>query len=400
MQAHRFYDFFAGVGMVEAALAPGWRCVWANDIDPRKAAIYRANHDAGVFHLGDVAAVGAGDLPAGAAMAWASFPCQDLSLAGWRRGMGGDRSGTFWAFWRLMRELHGRGRRPPVIVVENVVGLLHGPDFGGLCEALAALEMQFGALKIDARRFLPQSRPRVFVVAVDARLDAAGFVERDPETSPWVDRRLRAVHDALDARLRRLWRWWRLPDAETPVRPIASLILDEPVGVRWHSAAETARLLGMMSATNLAKIEIAKQRPGRSVGFLYRRTRADGQRAEVRFDGLAGCLRTSTGGSSRQTVVIVEGGRVRTRLLAPREAARLMGLPDGFWLPERYNEAYHAIGDGVAVPAAAWLGTHLLTPLAARAAGPLAGSIATVGDSRAFGEAAEARARVWLAKRG
>lgn len=400
MQAHRFYDFFAGVGMVELALAPGWRCVWANDIDPRKAAIYRANHDPGVFHLGDVAAVNAGDLPPGAAMAWASFPCQDLSLAGWRRGMGADRSGTFWAFWRLMRELHGRGRRPPLIVVENVVGLLHGPDFGDLCEALAALEMQFGALRIDARRFLPQSRPRVFVVAVDARLDVAGLTECDPETSPWVDRRIRAAHDALDARLRRLWRWWRLPDPDTPVRPIESLILDEPVGVAWHSEAETAHLLGLMSATNLAKIEAAKQRPGRSVGFLYRRTRREGQRAEVRFDGLAGCLRTSTGGSSRQTVLVIKDGEVRTRLLAPREAARLMGLPDAFWLPDRYNEAYHAIGDGVAVPAAAWLGTHLLTPLAARAAESLVVTTSSAGDSQVFRESAEARARVWLAKRG
>lgn len=399
MQAHRFYDFFAGVGMVELALAPAWRCVWANDIDPRKAAIYRANHEPGVFHVGDVAAVDAGDLPAGATMAWSSFPCQDLSLAGWRRGMGADRSGTFWAFWRLMRELHGRRRRPPLIVVENVVGLLHGPDFGGLCEALAALGMQFGALTIDARRFLPQSRPRVFVVAVDARLGVAGLVEGDPAGSAWFARRVHAAHDALDPRLRRLWRWWRLPVPRSPVPSIESLIFDEPVGVRWHSAAETARLLTLMSPTNRAKIEQAKQHVGRAIGFLYRRTRADGQRAEVRFDGLAGCLRTSTGGSSRQTVVIVEDGTVRTRLLAPREAARLMGLPDAFWLPDRYNEAYHAIGDGVAVPAAAWLGKHLLTPLAALAGQPMAEPPAP-GDGQVFGESAERRALVWLANRG
>lgn len=89
---HRFLDFFAGAGMVELALADDWACVWANDLDATKQQVYQANLDPRVFHLGDVAAVDACDLPTPVAMAWASFPCQDLSLAGWRRGMGADRS--------------------------------------------------------------------------------------------------------------------------------------------------------------------------------------------------------------------------------------------------------------------------------------------------------------------
>ncbi len=399
-QASGFYDFFAGVGMVDLALTPGWRCLWANDIDPKKAAIYRANHDPGVFHFGDVSDVEAADLPSGAAMAWASFPCQDLSLAGWRRGMASDRSGTFWAFWRLMRDLHAKGRRPPLIVIENVAGLLYGPDFGGLCEALAALDMQFGALLIDADRFLPQSRPRVFVVAVDSRLDPVGLTQPDHQNSDWFDKRVLSAYESLDSRLQDRWRWWRLPAPTTPVRKVESLIFAEPVGVSWHSRAETAHLLSLMSPTNLAKIESARQHAGRSVGFLYRRTRAEGQRAEVRFDGVAGCLRTSTGGSSRQTVVVVENGEVRTRLLAPREAARLMGLPDRFRLPDRFSAAYHAMGDGVAVPVVAWLGKHLLTPLADRLTKPFAESHTVIADNRVFREAANSRAQVWLARMG
>jgi DNA (cytosine-5)-methyltransferase 1 len=120
-----FYDFFAGVGMAEVGLAPEWSCVWANDFDPRKAATYCANHDPSRFVLGDIATVQPGHLPVPATMAWASFPCQDLSLAGWRRGMSpGGRSGTFWEFHRIMRGLHDHGLRPPIIVLENVVGLL------------------------------------------------------------------------------------------------------------------------------------------------------------------------------------------------------------------------------------------------------------------------------------
>lgn len=400
MKALRFYDFFAGVGMVDLALAPEWECIWANDFDPKKAEIYRANHDPDVFHLGDVAEVEAADLPPGAAMAWASFPCQDLSLAGWRRGMASDRSGTFWAFWRLMRDLHAASRRPPLIVIENVAGLLYGQDFGGLCEALAALDMQFGALLIDAERFLPQSRPRVFIVAVDSRLDVSGLTLHDHRDSVWFDKRILAAYQSLDSRLRDQWRWWRVPTPTIPVRKIESLIFDEPTRVSWHSQAETTHLLSLMSPTNLAKIERAKRQYGRSVGFLYRRTRAEGQRAEVRFDGVAGCLRTSSGGSSRQTVVVVEEGEVRTRLLASREAARLMGLPDRFWLPDRYNDAYHAMGDGVAVPVVSWLGKHLLTPLAEKLTKPFSMSVTSLEDNRVFREAAESRAQVWLANNG
>ena len=135
----------------------------------------------------------------------------------------------------------------------------------------------------------------------------------------------------------------------------------------WHTEEETQRLLSLMTPLNAAKVRSAQSFPGRSVGFVYKRTRQGSQKAEIRFDGVAGCLRTHYGGSSRQTVVIVEGERVRSRLLAPREAARLMGIPETFVLPNRYNDAYRAMGDGVAVPVVSWLGEHLLTPLARRA---------------------------------
>ena len=93
-------------------------------------------------------------------------------------------------------------------------------------------------------------------------------------------------------------------------------------------------------------------------------------RAEIRFDGVAGCLRTPGGGSSRQFIMVVEGESVRTRLLSGREAARLMGLPDEYKLPANYNEAYHLMGDGLAVPVVRHLADNLL--------GPLAGSVEAI----------------------
>lgn len=354
--APTFLDFFAGAGLVRLGLEPRWSCTWANDIDPRKQEVYEARFGEAEFILNDIANLEADVLPRGADMAWASFPCQDLSLAGDRRGLDAARSGTFWEFWRLMKEARDRGHMPPVIVIENVVGLLYGRN-------LPALDLQFGPLVLDARLFLPQSRPRVFLVAVDARVrcDPYRHAAR-PDTAPWFPAAVRAAHAKAPASLKDRWRWWRLPTPVASVPAVETLMESTPSGVAWHKPAETARLLDMMTDANRAKIECAR-RQGRAVGFLYKRTRAGAQRAEVRFDGIEGSLRTPQGGSSRQTVVVVNRNRVRSRLLSSREAARLMGVPDCFWLPSRYNDAYRAMGDGVAVPVVRWLSEQLLIPL-------------------------------------
>ena len=359
-----FLEFFAGAGLVRLGLEPSWSCIWANDIDARKQEVYEAEFGAAEFALGDVAAIAPDSLPVGADMAWASFPCQDLSLAGSRRGMNAERSGTYWEFWRLMRESLGRGERPPLIVIENVVGMLYGRDFPALCESLAALGMQFGALVIDARHFLPQSRPRVFLVAVDSRVDCSPLMNEDVDvTVPWFPKAVRSAHEKLPYALQESWRWWKLPEFSCNIPPVEGMIEGTPTSVEWHKPDETARLLGMMTPLNLDKIILAIDQ-GPSVGFLYKRVREGVQRAEVRFDGVAGCLRTPQGGSSRQTVLTIDKGRVRSRLLSPREAARLMGVPDSFWLPPKYNDAYRAIGDGVAVPVVRWISDRLLVHLA------------------------------------
>ena len=119
----------------------------------------------------------------------------------------------------------------------------------------------------------------------------------------------------------------------------------------------------MMTSVNLRKVRLAQKLGKRTVGTIYKRTRNGIQRAEVRFDNIAGCLRTPSGGSSRQTILVVEGDTVCSRLLSPREAARLMGLPDEYILPANYNAAYHLAGDGVAVPVVRHLALQILEPI-------------------------------------
>jgi DNA (cytosine-5)-methyltransferase 1 len=169
------------------------------------------------------------------------------------------------------------------------------------------------------------------------------------------------------------WRWWRVPRPPPREQDFREIVETNPPDVRWHTPAETARLLSMMTPVNLAKVAEAQRAGGRMVGGVYRRTRPDAekgktQRAEVRFDSVAGCLRTPAGGSSRQTILVVEGEQVRSRLLSGRETARLMGLPDSYQLPERYNDAYHLTGDGVVVPAVRHLCRYIFEPILAASA--------------------------------
>src|ERR1700730_8674471 len=167
---YSFYEFFAGGGMVRAGLGSRWRCLFANDFDHKKSRIYRLNWNPTLeLTTCDVGSLEPTDLPGNAELAWASFPCQDLSLAGGGAGLKGERSGTFWPFWTLMKGLVGNNRPPRIIVLENVCGTLtshNGKDFSAICSALQQASYKFGALIIDASLFVPQSRPRLFVIAI------------------------------------------------------------------------------------------------------------------------------------------------------------------------------------------------------------------------------------------
>ncbi len=368
----KFYEFFAGGGMARAGLGYHWKCLFANDFDPRKAASYVENWGGDELVVADVATLGSKDLPDRADLAWASFPCQDLSLAGAGAGLNGGRSGTFWAFARLLTELGQEHRAPKMVVLENVSGTLSshgGRDFQAIADTLTAAGYRFGAMIVNAVHFLPQSRPRFFMVAVHQSVEIPSSLLSEKPDSDWHPAALIRAHAGLTQKTCQSWVWWQLPTPPKRMLSLSDTLEKNPQGVKWHFPEETAKLLAMMNPANAEKIERAMQMGRPQIGTIYKRTRIDGadgkrrQRAEVRFDDVAGCLRTPTGGSSRQTLIIVDGKNIRSRLLSPREAARLMGLPDSYRLPNNYNEAYHLAGDGVAVPVVRFLAEHLLEPL-------------------------------------
>jgi DNA (cytosine-5)-methyltransferase 1 len=367
-----FYEFFAGGGMARIGLGPRWRCAFANEWSAKKAESYRSFFKGNELTVEDVGKLTIDDLPGTPELVWASFPCQDLSLAGSGAGLNGQRSGTFRKFWKLMDDLAHKGRTPPLVVLENVAGALtshEGRDFIAIMGCLAKSGYRAGALVIDAAHFLPQSRPRLFIIGIDRTAALPPGTWASEPSEPWHTKSLRQAHSRLPESLRKAWLWWTLPVPNCEIAKLSRIIEDEPAGVAWHSPEQTRRLIGLMSPLHIGKLEEARQLRTRVVGAIYKRTRKNSsglseQRAEVRFDHVAGCLRTPVGGSSRQSIVIVNGDQVRTRLLSPREAARLMGVPDCYPLPENYNDAYHLVGDGLAVPAVSWLEQHLLGPLA------------------------------------
>ena len=362
------FEFFAGGGLAGIGMS-GLDTVFANDMDPAKGRAFGANHPDIPFRLGDVWSLTPADLPGVPDLAWASSPCQDVSLAGARGGLEAGRSGAFWGFWRLIQGLADQDRAPRVIVLENVIGLLTsgpknetGRDFAAVCTAMVEAGYRVGALEMDAAHWLPQSRPRLFVVAMrDAALD--GATEISAPSGPFHSPRLVAAHARLPQAVRDAWAWWSLP--APPRRNLDLTALLEPdTAVDWLDDGDA--VLALAAPLHRARVEAAVASGQRMVGAAYRRVRTEKgakvQRLEIRFDGLAGCLRTPAGGSSRQYVVVCDGGRARVRRLTGREAARLMGVPDDYRLPSSESATLKLMGDAVAVPVVRALTEGLLLP--------------------------------------
>lgn len=353
-------EFFAGIGLARMGLeASGFHVAWANDYEPGKKALYDAQFAKSSdhrFHLGDIGDVKASDLPGDAALAWASSPCTDLSLAGTRSGLDGKQSGTFWHFIRLLQELGDE--RPEVAVLENVTGLATshgGDDLAAAIRAFNGLGYSVDVLAIDARRFVPQSRPRLFLVAAqNPPADDASKSDLRPEWLQWVfsDETLR-THRAL------------LPAPPDPKLTgfgelVEAMSLDDD---RWWDAERTEAFVTSLSPLQRDRVTALRKESGVKYRTAYRRTRAGVAVWEVRPDDISGCLRTARGGSSKQAVVRLSSQRLQVRWMTPLEYARLMGAGDYELGSSRTNQALFGFGDAVAVPAVSWLADNYLLPL-------------------------------------
>ncbi len=360
-----FAEFFAGIGLVRVALErQGWSVAYANDLDPKKKEMYEGHFQDTEphFHLADIHEIPADRVPT-VSLATASFPCNDLSLAGSRAGLGGKQSSAFWGFIRIIEEMGPR--RPPLILLENVPGFLtsrQGRDFEEALLALNRLGYSVDAFILDAAWFVPQSRRRLFVIGVsDAELESA-----DGATA--ADFRDDAVRPAqlIDFVRER-------PDIRRRIRPmpkppaggmrLEDILDDLPEDAEeWWDETRTDYLIDQMSPRHRKPFDEMISRSTWSYGTVFRRVRNGVSTAELRTDGIAGCLRTPRGGSGRQILVKAGHGKSFARLLTPRECARLMGADD-YNLSVPLNQALFGFGDAVCVPVVEWIAQYYLNPL-------------------------------------
>jgi DNA (cytosine-5)-methyltransferase 1 len=364
-------EFFAGIGLARLGLqAAGFNVIWSNDSEPAKQAMYRANFGEAPDHrfvLGDIGDLRGQELPKGASLAWASSPCTDLSLAGGRAGLGGAESGAFWDYVRILDEM-GESK-PPVAVLENVAGLATsrgGADLAAAVKAFNALGYSVDPLLIDARRFVPQSRPRVFLVAA---LDPPGGGTGGGRTGQ---------RTGGEDELRPEWLWRGLADPALRTHgaplPAPPALLTSGLGAclegladsdrRWWDEERTAAFTASLSPVQARRVARLGQSPSPVHRTAYRRTRRGVAVWEVREDDIAGCLRTARGGSSKQAVVRLGPGGLKVRWMTPRECAALMGASHYNLDGARTNQSLFAFGDAVAAPVVEWLARHYLWPLA------------------------------------
>lgn len=351
-------EFFAGIGLVRLALErQGFRVVFANDIDEDKLEIYRDNFAADDFHLGDIHQLQAAAIP-DCELFTASFPCNDLSLAGARAGLAGGQSSAFWGLVRILKAL--QERRPRLVLLENVPGFLTshgGKDFEAALAALNELGYACDAFLLDAAHFTPQSRLRMFVVA---KRDAVARPAFGLETSTV---RPASLVNFIHAHPHLTWDVAPLPAPPIRRQSLESILEDladdDPA---WWNRERTDYFMAQLSERHAAVA--AEMIAGDAFRFAtaFRRVRKGRSMAELRSDGLAGCLRTPRGGSGRQILLKAGRGRYQVRLLTARECARLQGVGDSFKISVRLNQALFGFGDAVCVPAVEWIASHYLLP--------------------------------------
>lgn len=349
-------EFFAGIGLARAGMEKaGIKTVWANDYDANKKTMYEGHWESGDFLLADIHSLKSEKLP-DADIAWASSPCTDLSLAGKRVGLrGGRESSAFFGFTDLIAGMHDR--QPEVLVLENVIGLASSHDREDLRAAVKefnALGYVVDAITLDARRFVPQSRPRLFIIGVKnpvnggeqdtcLRPDWLSWLHKDPELNTFMMPLPKAPDLLSDGFTNEIE---IIPDNDT----------------RWWSDDKVVLFRESMATVQRERLERFVSMTDTTARTAYRRTRNGVPVWEMRSEDISGCLRTPRGGSSKQAVVIMGNGLLKVRWMTGIEYARLMGA--GWYTLENLRDSsiQYGFGDAVVVPVVSWVAKNMIIP--------------------------------------
>ena len=368
MDQKSYFDLFAGIGLVDYALdKTGWVLDLAVDYDLKKKNIYSVNFPEYVnkYVLKDVFSLTKYDLP-NSFLGHASFPCTDVSTAGRRKGVGnGVQSSAIDSVLGLLysKEYYNR---PNLLLTENVKGLLtsnDGKDIQYLLSHYSELGYYNDILFVDAKYFVPQSRQRIFIVSMKKEIIPEELIANSV-TESWVRPSLlmKTINRLKDIK----WLHLKVPPQPQINNDLESII--DYFDINYWDSERKDYFLSQMSSRHLRLISENIDSGQYNYFTAFRRMRMrDGRKqstAEIRTDGLAGCLRTAKGGSAKQILVIVGKGEVNVRLLNERECARLMGAPNFIIDPTiSKNDYLFGFGDAVCSSAIEFLDNHYLTPI-------------------------------------
>jgi DNA (cytosine-5)-methyltransferase 1 len=257
-----------------------------------------------------------------------------------------------------------KSRRPPIVMLENVTGFLtsnDGNDFRDACLALNELGYLVDAFIVDASHFVPQSRQRLFLIGTRYRTQ----IDRVSEPLSFYQSQCRpaALADFILWNPEIRWSIRYLPPLPMRTKALGDIIETLPTyAAEWWSKDRAAYLLNQMSEKHRTTADAMMASRKITYGTVFRRVRQGQSMAELRVDGVAGCLRTPRGGSGRQILFMAGKGRYAVRLLTPNECARLMGA-DGYTITVSLNQALFGFGDAVCVPVICWIADNYLTPV-------------------------------------
>ena len=261
-------------------------------------------------------------------LVYGGFPCQDLSVAGARAGLAGERSGLWFEFLRVLRDV-----RPRWAVVENVPGLLSsnsGRDFGIILAGLGELGFDVAWAILDAQHFgVPQRRRRVFIVAGPSRRSVEQILSLcescggHPQTG-------RATGEGT---------------------PGAVAIRTANTGANGHGVSDLAHTLDGVNGQAIAQ----------PLGSHHRRDDLDNDTYVV-----APTLDTHLGDKqwledqSVENYGLMDQVGAGVRRLTPLECERLQGFPDGWTEGQSDSHRYRQMGNAVCVPVVEWIGHRLV----------------------------------------
>ena len=415
----KFGSLFTGVGGFDLGLErAGMRCEWQAEIDPhcRRELDYHwpshETHPQGggtLERFEDVRNVGEFTEPVD--LVCGGFPCQDISVAGNRKGLAGERSGLWSEFRRVLE-----GQRPEWVLIENVPNLLSvngGRDMGAVIGALAQLGYDCAWRVLDSQYFgVPQRRRRLFIVGRLAGGASAAQVLLEPKGMRRDSAEVGAAGPEAPGRVT----GGVAEDREYADRPIARCLsagdsvgrfdgdsetfvvgaLGASDGGADDNDARTGKLVttGPLACTSASQPddnaamarhiipfdETQVTHPenrsrcepgspshtlptsGRPPAIAYHLRPASGQSQEegLKADETSVAAALSASGLAK---VADRGTRIlgqAVRRLTPTECERLQGFPDGWTRRSSDTQRYRQMGNAVTVPVAQWIGARIM----------------------------------------